>query len=73
MLRKNYINDKIVLNKIWGDSYMKNDLTNEEIEVIRRYRAFYEKAINMLLTSDAEADIALLSVQESGEEAYSYS
>ena len=72
-MRKNYINDKIVLNKIWGDSYMKNDLTNEEIEVIRRYRAFYENAINMLLTSDAEADIALLSVQETGEEAYSYS
>ena len=73
MLRKNYINDKIVLNKIWGDSYMKNDLTNEEIEVIRRYKAFYEKAINMLLTSDAEADIALLSVQENEEETYSYS
>ena len=72
-MRKNYINDKIVLNKIWGDSYMKNDLTNEEIEVIRRYRAFYENAINMLLTSDAEADIALLSVQETDEEAYSYS
>ena len=72
-MRKNYINDKIVLNKIWGDSYMKNDLTNEEIEVIRRYKAFYEKAINMLLTSDAEADIALLSVQENEEETYSYS
>ena len=36
-MRKNYINDKIVLNKIWGDSYMKNDLTNEEIEVLQKY------------------------------------
>lgn len=71
LLRKNYINDKIILNKIWGDSYMEKDLTNEEMEVLRLYKTFSEKAINMLLTSDAEKDIALLSEPENKEE-YTY-
>ena len=50
---------------------MEKDLTNEEMEVLRLYKTFSEKAINMLLTSDAEKDIALLSEPENKEE-YTY-
>ena len=40
---------------------MKKDLTNEEMEVLRLYKTFSSKQINMLLKNDAETDIAFFS------------
>jgi hypothetical protein len=47
---------------------MEKDLTNEEMEVLSLYRKFSYRAINQLLTTDAEEDIALISNEEEKEE-----
>ena len=40
---------------------MRYDITNEEKEALRIYKGFNYDAINQLLTSSCEEDIALLS------------
>jgi hypothetical protein len=47
---------------------MEKDLTNEEMEVLSLYRKFSYKAINQLLTTDAEEDIALISNEDEEKE-----